>query len=101
MVAGPAPVSLADTVTPGAPPMPAALSPGKVTAPVFPLRSVPGYSVTTSVAARVKPCSGGLDKRFRVPTPAGSTLLWGDWNRDGAYTPGGVHQRALGRSTTR
>jgi hypothetical protein len=87
VIAGPSPVSLADTVTPGAPPMPAALSPGKVTAPVFPLRSVPAYSVTTSVAARVKPYSGGLDKRYRVPTPAGSTLLWGDWNRDGAYTP--------------
>ena len=22
-----------------------------------------------------------------MPTPPGSTLLWGDWNRDGAYTP--------------
>ena len=73
--------------TPGAPALPGALSPGKVTAPVFPLRSVPGYSTTTRAAVRVKPGSGRLDKRFRIGTPPGSTMLWGDWNRDGAYTP--------------
>jgi len=73
--------------TPGAPPMPAALTPGKVTTPVFPLRSVPAYSLTTAVATRVRPSDGGVDKRYQVPTPAGSQLLWGDWNRDGAFTP--------------
>ena len=73
--------------TPGAPPMPAALKPGTVTAPVFPLRAVPAYSLTTAVAARVRPYDGSPDKRYQVPTPAGSQLLWGDWNRDGAFTP--------------
>lgn len=75
------------TTTPGAPQMPRSLEPGKVTAPVFPMRSVPGWATPTGVAVRVKPYSGGLDKRFRIPTPPGSTMLWGDWDRDGAYTP--------------
>ncbi|HEX6936151.1 MAG TPA: hypothetical protein VF227_06500 [Actinomycetes bacterium] len=85
MLAG-GPVEAA-TTTPGAPPMPAALKPGSVTTPSFPLRTVPGYAATTNVAVRTKAWDGGLDKRYRVPTPAGSTLLWGDWDRDGAYTP--------------
>jgi hypothetical protein len=72
---------------PPAPAMPPALSPGTETAPVFPLRSVPGYAWTTAVGARTKAGNGGLDKRFGIPTPAGSTLLWGDWDRDGAHTP--------------
>ncbi|MGH8893347.1 MAG: hypothetical protein ACRDWY_08600 [Actinomycetes bacterium] len=84
VIAGPA---QADETTPGAPGFPSALTPGKTTAPVFALRTVPGYAATGNVAVRTKPWSGGLDKRYRVPTPAGSTLLWGDWNRDGAYTP--------------
>ena len=37
--------------------------------------------------ARVRDGDGGTDQRFNVPTPPGSTLLWGDWNRDGAVTP--------------
>ncbi|HEX7187930.1 MAG TPA: VCBS repeat-containing protein [Actinomycetes bacterium] len=84
LAAGPADAA---TVTPGAPEMPGALSPGKATAPLFPVRSVPGYAAATNIGVRVKPFTGRMDKRFRVPTPAGSTLLWGDWNRDGAYTP--------------
>ena len=73
--------------TPGAPPMPAALKPGTVTAPVFPMRTVPGFAGPTHADARVRDGDGGTDQRFNVPTPAGSTLLWGDWNRDGAVTP--------------
>ena len=82
----PGPASAAET-TPGAPAMPPGLRPGAVTAPLFPLRSVPGYAVPSSVHVRVKDEDGTLDKRFFVPTPAGSRLLWGDWDRDGAYTP--------------
>ncbi len=82
---GSTPVSA--TTTPGAPAMPAALKPGKVTAPVFPMRSVPAFAGPTRAAARVKAQDGGTDQRFNVPTPPGSTLLWGDWNRDGAFTP--------------
>ena len=73
--------------TPGAPPMPAALKPGKVATPVFPLRSVPAYSLSGAVAARVRAWDGYAEKRYQVPTPAGSQLLWGDWDRDGAFTP--------------
>jgi len=73
--------------TPGAPPMPAALKPGTETAPVFPMRTVPGFAGPTHADARVREGDGGTDQRFNVPTPAGSTLLWGDWNRDGAVTP--------------
>jgi hypothetical protein len=79
------PVSAA--TAPGAPAMPAALTPGSVTAPVFPLRSVPAFAGPTHASARVRSGDGGVDQRFNVPTPPGSTLLWGDWNRDGAYTP--------------
>ncbi len=79
--------ALAVTTTPGAAKMPAALRPGSTTTPVFALRSVPGFAGPTHAEARVRPWSGGTDQRFDVPTPAGSQLLWGDWNRDGAYTP--------------
>ncbi len=69
--------------------MPAALSPGTVTAPVYPLRSVPAYAGAGHIDARVRPpvTGAGTDTRFEIATPAGSTMLWGDWNRDGAYTP--------------
>lgn len=77
----------ADRVTPGAPPLPRKLEPGSVTAPLYPLRSVPGYATPGAASVRVTAGDGGLDKRYAVATPVGSTLLWGDWNRDGAYTP--------------
>ena len=67
--------------------MPAALKPGSVTAPVFPMRTVPGFAGPSHADARVREGDGGADQRFNIPTPAGSTLLWGDWNRDGAVTP--------------
>ncbi len=73
--------------TPGAPAMPSALKPGTETAPVFPMRTVPGFAGPLHADARVRDGDGGTDQRFNVPTPAGSTLLWGDWNRDGAVTP--------------
>ena len=85
VVAGPAEAAPRSAAA-GAP-MPKTLQPGRTTTPVFSLRSVPGYATTTRVAVRVKPWSGNLDKRYRIATPAGSTLLWGDWDRDGAYTP--------------
>jgi hypothetical protein len=78
---------VAAATAPGAPAMPSALNPGKVTTPVFPLRSVPAFAGPTHVSARVRAGDGAIDQRFTVPTPPGSTLLWGDWNRDGAYTP--------------
>ncbi len=77
----------AGTSTPGAPKMPPALKPGAATGPVEPLRSVPGFAGPTHVEARVRPWSGGTEARFNVATPPGSQLLWGDWDRDGAYTP--------------
>jgi hypothetical protein len=73
--------------TPGAAPLPPALSPGRTTTPLYAMRTVPGFAGPTHVETRVRPWSGGTDQRFNVPTPAGSQLLWGDWNRDGAYTP--------------
>lgn len=73
--------------TPGAPAIAGALRPGTVTAPVFPLRSVPAFALTGSVVARLRPVDGAAEKRYYVPTPAGSQLLWGDWDRDGAFTP--------------
>ena len=82
-----APAGAADSVTPGAPGIPPALRPGAVTSAVFPLRTVPGYASPSKVHVRLRAADGGLDKRFRVPTPPGSTLLWGDWDRDGAHTP--------------
>src|SRR4051812_40575794 len=75
------------TITPGAPTMPPALNPGSVTSPLFPVRTVPAFATPTHIDARVRPFNGGSDQRFEVPTPPGSVLLWGDWNRDGAYTP--------------
>ncbi|MDQ1598578.1 MAG: hypothetical protein QOD68_52, partial [Actinomycetota bacterium] len=78
---------VAAATAPGAPAMPSALTPGKATAPVFPLRSVPAFAGPTHASARVRAGDGVVDQRFNVPTPPGSTLLWGDWNRDGAYTP--------------
>ena len=75
------------TITPGAPTMPPALNPGSVTTPLFPVRTVPAFATPTHIDARVRPYNGGSDQRFEVPTPPGSVLLWGDWNRDGAYTP--------------
>jgi hypothetical protein len=77
----------ADTTTPGAPAMPPALNPGSDTAPVAALRTVPGFAGPSHVEVRLRPWSGRTDRRFNVPTPPGSVLLWGDWNRDGAYTP--------------
>ena len=94
---------VAAATAPGAPAMPSALTPGKATAPVFPLRSVPAFAGPTHVSARVRAGDGVIDQRFNVPTPPGSTLLWGDWNRDGAYTPAvftnghWVHLRRDGR----
>ena len=76
VLAGPAPVSLADTVTPGAPPMPAALSPGKVTAPLFPLRSVPACG-TPCRPQIVRHCAVHLDlsaRRRRVASPIGALV---------------------------
>ena len=84
---GSSPVSAADEITPGAPPIPKGLNPGEVTAPTFAMRSVPGFAAPSSVRVRLRAGEGRLDKRYRVPTPPGSTLLWGDWNRDGAFTP--------------
>ncbi len=78
---------VAAVTTPGAPAMPPALKPGAVTAPVFPMRSVPAFAGPTHADARVREGDGGTDARFNVPTPAGSIQLWGDWNRDGAVTP--------------
>ena len=78
---------VAAVTTPGAPAMPATLNPGSVTTPVFPLRTVPAFAGPTHADARVRDGDGGTDQRFNVPTPAGSTQLWGDWNRDGAVTP--------------
>ncbi len=77
----------ADVTTPGAPKLPVGLKPGSVTAPVFPMRTIPGWAAPSSVRVRVRGSDGRVDKRFVVPTPPGSTLLWGDWNRDGAQTP--------------
>jgi hypothetical protein len=54
---------------------------------VFPLRSVPAYAGATRADARLRAWNGRTDARFLVPTPPGSTLLWGDWDRDGAHTP--------------
>src|SRR6478735_7207408 len=73
--------------TPGAAPLPPALTPGRTTTPLYPMRTVPGYAGPTHVETRVRAWSGGTDQRFNVPTPAGSQLFWGDWNRDGAFTP--------------
>ena len=84
LVAGPV---QADTVTPGAPTMAPGLRPGAVTTPLFPLRSDPAYSAPSALHVRVKGGDGPADKRYSVPTPVGSTLLWGDWDGDGAYTP--------------
>ena len=84
---GSSPAGAADEITPGAPPMPKGLAPGDVTTPTFPVRSVPGFATPSSVRVRLGAGEGRLDKRYRVPTPLGSTLLWGDWNRDGAFTP--------------
>ena len=77
----------AATTTPGAPAMPAELRPGSVTAPVFPMRDVPAFAGPTHVEARTRAWNGRTDQRYRVPTPPGSVLLWGDWDRDGAFTP--------------
>ena len=77
----------ATVLTPGAPALPFPLTPGTFTAPVYPLRSVPAYAGAGHADARVRPDDGGTDQRFNISTPPGSTLLWGDWNRDGAHTP--------------
>lgn len=81
------PVGATDRTTPGAPALPKPLNPGSVTSPLFPMRAVPAYATPGAVSARVAAGAGSPDKRYAIPTPAGSTLLWGDWNRDGAFTP--------------
>ena len=86
-VAGSADAADAALTAPGAPAMPGPLTPGTFTAPVYPLHSVPAYATPTHVEARVRALDGGTDQRFSIPTPPGSQLLWGDWNRDGAVTP--------------
>ena len=83
---GSTPVSA--TTTPGAPAMPRGADARQGHRAGLPValgaglrRPDPGGS------ARVQAQDGGTDQRFNVPTPPGSTLLWGDWNRDGAFTP--------------
>ncbi|HEY4315214.1 MAG TPA: hypothetical protein VGO19_06885, partial [Actinomycetes bacterium] len=49
------------TITPGAPAMPPALSPGSVKAPLFPVRTVPAFATPTHIDARVRHYNGGSD----------------------------------------
>lgn len=73
--------------TPGAPALPRAIDPGTVTTPLFALRSLPAFATPRSVAVRTRAGDGRPDRWFRITTAPGSTLLWGDWDRDGAFTP--------------
>jgi hypothetical protein len=68
-------------------PMPAALTPGTWTRPVFPERSVPGYFGPTRVEARVSAGDGATDARYMIPTAAGTSMVWGDWDGNGTTTP--------------
>lgn len=52
-------------------------------------RSVPGYALADSRVAKIgRAASPAWDTFVRVGTPAGAQALWGDWNGDGAVTPG-------------
>ena len=64
-------------------PMPAALAPGTATKAVFPERSVPAYVTPTRIRSRVRAGNGGADGTYRVPTPVGSSTVWGDWDGNG------------------
>ncbi len=68
-------------------PAPVGVSAGTWTKPTYPERSVPAYASPRNIRVRAKSGTGGAELEFRVPTPLGSTLLWGDWNGDGATTP--------------
>jgi hypothetical protein len=85
------PATLADSAQaakkPKKTPMPAALQPGKWTKPVWPERSVPAYFTPSGVQARVSAGSAGPDARYTIPTPAGSTSVWGDWDNNGSTSP--------------
>lgn len=66
---------------------PVGVRPGSWTKPIYPERSIPAYASPRNVRVRAKSGSGGAELEFGVPTPPGSTLVWGDWDGDGATTP--------------
>ena len=68
-------------------PMPPRLAPGSWTKPTYPERSVPAYATRAVVRARVRSGSGPAELSYTIPTPAGSSLVWNDWDGDGATTP--------------
>ena len=53
------------------------------------VRSVPGYAQADARVAKVGLASSpAWDTFVRVGTPVGGQAVWGDWNGDGAVTPG-------------
>ncbi|RZS80093.1 VCBS repeat protein [Motilibacter rhizosphaerae] len=53
------------------------------------VQSVPGYASATGLVAQVGSRAGShWDVTVHVPVPAGSTAVYGDWDGDGAQTPG-------------
>jgi hypothetical protein len=68
-------------------PMPAKLSPGKWTRPVFPERSVPAYVTSSQLQARVVAGNGIPELTYYIPTPAGSSSVMGDWDANGSTSP--------------
>ena len=79
---------VAAATAPGAPAMPQCPDPRQGDGPGVPAAQVPGVRRTDprrrpgSEPGTAAPTSGSTCRRR-----PGSTLLWGDWNRDGAYTP--------------
>ena len=68
-------------------PMPVKPSAGTWTKPVFPARSVPAYFTRTNLRARVAAGNGTPEQVYSVPTPAGASSVWGDWDGNGSTTP--------------
>ena len=92
VVAGAAAAGGASLVAPPAalaapPPMPPRLSPGSWAKPTFPERTVPAYAAGDAVRARARTGNGSPELSYAVRTPPGGTLVWNDWDRDGAATP--------------
>ena len=73
-------------------PMPPRLAPGSWAKATYPERTVPAYATRGALRARVRAGNGSPELSYAIPTPKGATLVWNDWDRDGAATPAVFHR---------
>lgn len=93
LVEGPsAPPAAALPVLPALPALPVQVAPTLPTVgdaeASYPVRSVPGYATYGGWPVRTSPGNGPADHVVVIPTGISSTPFYGDWDGDGAFTPG-------------